>query len=160
MLRNALEIVDDGIMEYHPWRSEGVVCLGDFVRVLKGEWLGREGLVTRFLESGMEVEISPTYNNREPRHMLELGDDVMVTGDELEGLDSPAEKIVASPFELYIGDRVRKYDTVRIQHEAYKKLIGVVRAIRPDGFLHVYAPELAGMSNAVSVQNTCATSIF
>lgn len=138
---NHVEVVRSGyhteplLPELRRWHSKSVFKLDDFVRVLKGDRVGQEGIITHLLE-GYRVEVYVTANHLDLSFKLELADNITESGERLDDLQSNAERFEVSVWDLYVGDHVGMYDRVQVQC-GKQTLTGVICTKRPFGYVHV-----------------------
>lgn len=139
------------------WRSDDGFMVNDFIRVLRGDRVGQEGVITRFLED-YRVEVYRTADHPDISFKPESADDITKSNDRLDDLQSSAEKFEVLLCDVHVGDRIQMYDTVQVHH-GKQKLAGVVRSQRPFGYIHI-ADTAAADDKASSYSFLCQIKLI
>lgn len=142
--------------ESKPWDTKGKVIEGDFIHVLKGEFVGKEGFV-KHCHNSYELLVEETSKDiREPLVTLEDAyPDVRVPQVSvlLKHISSPAH-MNQTTFTVPVNttfcyDRLQIYDLVKIIHGPKTNTIGHIIQIHQNGYLKI--KEIAPVSNIAKV---------
>jgi ribosomal protein L24 len=134
--------------QHKPWDTHGRIIAGDFVAVINGNNMGRQGFVEEITATSDLLIEETVYRPMEPAELEEPKEEGDKEADEKEQAVSRFvlltaiylifnQTFTAPSWSVYCYDRIKQYDFVEVVHGPMKGRSGYVVAIQRSGYLWI-----------------------